>query len=352
MINLFNAQLDSLSLHRVGNKIRNEQLFLSESPYQTDDELRPLLKEYFLKPFRSKEENFYQFKHETDLEFHELFNLATEVFNNPYQTHAVSKKIARHLFEQSKHQHIKNGELYVAHFKNMMVDNENVDALGIFKSELKHDFLQFDQQDKDLEIILQQGVALNKLDKGALIFDIHKDQGYKVLSIDSNKYDTKYWLDQFLGVDFFEDENFYTKEYLKFCKNFAKDVVLPAEDKQQEVMFMNKAMNHFASNDEFNEQKFVEDVIDNPELEPEFRNYKEEKAPKYNIEDVADFPISNTAVSATRKKIKSTINLDTHVQIKMDFVSTDKAEEIVEKGWDEERQMYYYLVYFNQEEKK
>jgi len=26
-----------------------------------------------------------------------------------------------------------------------------------------------------------------------------------------------------------------------------------------------------------------------------------------------------------------------------------EAEKYIEKGWDEERQMYYYLVYFNKE---
>jgi hypothetical protein len=30
-----------------------------------------------------------------------------------------------------------------------------------------------------------------------------------------------------------EDENFITKKYLKFCQNFAKDVVFPAEDKKK-----------------------------------------------------------------------------------------------------------------------
>ena len=29
----------------------------------------------------------------------------------------------------------------------------------------------------------------------------------------------------------------------------------------------------------------------------------------------------------------------------------ESAEKFVEKGWDEEKQMYYYLVYFNKEEK-
>ena len=233
-----------------------------------------------------------------------------------------------------------------------MLDNEKVEAIGIFKSELKHDFLQFEEKSSNLEAVLQQGVNLNKLDKGALIFNKNKEEGYKILSVDSNRYDTKYWLEQFLGVDIFADENFNTKSYLKFCQNFAKDVVLPAEDKQQEVMFMNRAVNHFAKNDKFEESSFLNEVMENPELIPEFKHYKTEKAPQYKIEDLTEFPVSNTAVSAARKKIKSVINLDTNVQIKMDFVNSDSAEKFIEKGWDEERQMYYYLVYFNKEEKK
>ena len=198
---------------------------------------------------------------------------------------------------------------------------------------------------------LEQGVNLSKLDKGCLIFNKNAENGYKILSIDSNRYDTKYWLENFLGVDILADENFYTKKYLKFCQDFAKDVVLPAEDKKEEVMFMNRAVNHFAKNDEFVEQNFMNEVMENPALIPEFNNYKMEKAPKYKIEDLTTFPISNTAVSGARKRIKSVIELDTNVQIKLDFVNPESAEKFVEKGWDEERQMYYYLVYFNKEQK-
>ncbi|MBC7555548.1 MAG: nucleoid-associated protein, partial [Chryseobacterium sp.] len=51
------------------------------------------------------------------------------------------------------------------------------------------------------------------------------------------------------------------------------------------------------------------------------------------------------------KSIKNVINLDTHIQIKLDFINPESAEKYVEKGWDEEKQMYYYLVYFNKEQK-
>ena len=62
-------------------------------------------------------------------------------------------------------------------------------------------------------------------------------------------------------------------------------------------------------------------------------------------------PIVNKAVSDMRKKIKNIIDLDTNIQIRMDFINPESAEKFVEKGWDEERGMFYYLIYFNEEKK-
>lgn len=354
MINLFNTHIETLSLHRVGNKSRNEAYFLSDVPYNLNDEIAPLLKEYFFKPFREKEENYFQFAHDVDLEFNEMYNFASEIFNTPTveNVHEVSKKITRHLFEQSNHPHIKNGEVYVSYLTNVSIDNNIVDAIGIFKSEIKTDFLQFEENGSNLEMVLQQGINLHKLDKGCLIFNYKKEEGFKILTIDSNRYDARYWLEHFLSVDAFQDENFMTKKYLKFCQDFAKDVVLPAEDKKEEVMFMNRSVNYFAKNDEFEETNFLNEVIDNPDLISEFKNYKVDRGEKYSIEDTTNFPIANNAVTDVRKKLKNLINLDTNVQIKLDFINPESAEKFVEKGWDEEKQMYYYLIYFNKEQKQ
>lgn len=359
MINLFNTQIERLSIHKIGNKSRNEPIFLSQEPYRLNDEITPLIKEFFLKPFREKEENYFQFSHEADLRFNSMFQFATQIFDNQSSAHEISKEITKHLFEQSNHPHIKNGEVYVVHFTNVSIDNIVTDAVGIFKSEIKKDFIQVEEcrwsgsleNKEDLKLILNQGILLEKLDKGALIFNHKKEEGYKILTIDSNRYDARYWLEHFLSVDTFHDENFNTKKYLKFCQDFAKDVVLPAEDKKEEVMFMNRAVNHFAKNDDFEETNFLNEVFDNPDLISEFKSYKVDRGEKYSIEDLTTFPISNTAVSEARKKIKSVINLDTNVQIKINITNPDVAEQIIEKGFDEEKQMYYYLIYFNKETK-
>ncbi|MCP1996640.1 nucleoid-associated protein [Flavobacterium sp. HSC-61S13] len=351
MINLFNTHIETLSIHKVGNKSRNEKMFLSDESLKLNDEIVPLIKEFFFKPFREKEESYFQFAHDVDIEFNEMFNLATSIFESPDKLHEVSKKITTHLFEQSNHPHIKIGEVYVAYLTNVSIDNNVVDAIGIFKSEIKNDYFEINENESRLELQLKQGISLDKLDKGCIIFNYKKEDGYKVLSIDSNRYDARYWLEHFLSVDAFQDENFFTKKYLKFCQDFAKDVVLQAEDKKEEVMFMNRSVNYFAKNDDFEESSFLNEVIDNPDLISEFKNYKVDKGEKYSIEDVSNFAISNSAVTDARKKFKNVINLDTNITIKLDFINPESAEKFIEKGWDEEKQMYYYLCYFNKENK-
>lgn len=280
-----------------------------------------------------------------------MYNFASEIFTNPNSLQKVSQKISKHLFDQSNHPHIKNGEVYVAYLTNVSIDNNVVDAIGIFKSEIKSDYFEINEAESRLELNLKQGISLDKLDKGCLIFNYKKEEGYKILSVDSNRYDARYWLEHFLNVDAFQDENFNTKKYLKFIQDFAKDVVLPAEDKKEEVLFLNRSVNYFAKNDEFEETSYLNEVMENPDLASEFKSYKADRAEKYSIEDLTSFPIANNAVSDARKKIKSLISLDTGITIKLDLINTQAAEQYIEKGWDEERQMYYYLVYYNKEVK-
>lgn len=358
MTNLFNAHIESMSIHRVGNKSRNEKPFYSQSPYKPSDEIIPLLKEFFLKPFRDKEENFYQFSHDVDIAYNKVFSLSKAIFNdgiyNDDVFHYTSVEANKHLFEASNHPHIKNGDVFVVRFSGVSLNNTVCDAIGIYKAEILSDFIQVVERnagEQNLKINLNQGISLDKLDKGALIFNVDEENGYKVLCVDQNKYDARYWLEHFLGVDASHDENYITKKYIKFVEDFGKDVVFPAEDKKEQVMFSNRSLNYFAKNDAFNENDFLNEVLDNPDLVAEYHSYKAEKGEKYSIEDITEFDISNQAVSDARKKIKNVIELDTNITIKLDFVNPESVENFVEKGWDEEKQMYYYLLYYNKESK-
>ena len=139
--------------------------------------------------------------------------------------------------------------------------------LEFSKGEIKFDFLQIREKESILEADLRQGTNLKKLDKGCLIFNVGEEQGYKILSHDSNRYDTKYWLNYFLGVEIARDEQYFTKRFLSLCADFAKDVVLPFEGKSEEVLFINQAMHYFGSNDVFSENDF-ELGMENPDFIP------------------------------------------------------------------------------------
>lgn len=356
MINLYNAEIFSLSLHRVGNKSRNEKMFISETPFKITDEMMPLLKEFFLKPFRDKDEIYYKFSHEVDLEYNEIYHVVKQMFAGgdtpaPGIIHEQSKRVVRHLFEQSNHPHIKNGEVYVAYFRNVDIHNNRTDAVGIFKSEILSDYLQFSESGKSLEMHLRNGIALDRMDKGCLIFKIEKEDGYRIMTVDGNRYDARYWLEHFLSVDPVIDDIYLTKQYMKFANEFGKTVIFPAEDKKEEVLFKNRVANFFGKNDVFEEEAFISEVIDNPDLVTEFRQFRIDKGAKYSLEDVVQFDIANEAVADGRKVLKNEISLDTNITIKLDFINPESMEKFVEKGWDEERQMYYYLVYFNKEQK-
>src|SRR5690606_16810709 len=146
-------------------------------------------------------------------------------------------------------------------------------------------------------------------------------------------------------------------KYLAMCNDFSKKIVATAEDNKTKVGFQNATIEYFQKNDEFKEENFENHVFSAIKNEDEdnslavmFRDFRNNNSEKYGVEDVTEFDISNKAVNVAAKKFKREINLDTNISIKLNFNSPESLERFVEKGWDEERQMYYYLLYFNKEE--
>lgn len=339
-LNLFNSRIEKLFIHFVGNKAKGVAPIFSNQPITLDDELHALFKEYFLKPLRGKDMDMYQFVEESDgsNDLKEILDIDTNESN-------ISRSIAVHLHNQSNYPHIRSGEVYIAHFENVLVENVPVNAIGIFKSELKKDYIQFKETASGIKPQLQQGVSLDKLDKGALLFKI--DGEFRIITVDSNRYDSKYWFQNFLNIDLARDQHFNTKKYLKFIDDFSTEVILPAYDKNEQINFINQSREYFASNDRFRESEFLTNLLDT-EMHPEFENYKIQKGHKYSIENVIEFDISNTAVTIATG-IKPKITLDNNISI---TIPTAAAGKHVEKAFCEEKQMYYYKVFFNRENRK
>ena len=59
--------------------------------------------------------------------------------------------------------------------------------------------------------------------------------------------------------------------------------------------------------------------------------------------------ISDVVLKKEKNKLKTEIKLDTHFIIKLDVDAPDAASEYLEIGYDDEKKMKYYKVYFNEE---
>ena len=85
------------------------------------------------------------------------------------------------------------------------------------------------------------------------------------------------------------------------------------------------------------------DVVDS------YSKFKSQHNKENNLDLEENFNVSPSTLKKERKKIKSQINLDTNIQIKLDISDGDSLKENIEKGFDEERKMHFYKVFFNEE---
>ena len=260
MIRYNSILLNSLAIHRVGNKSRAERNFVSESLFVLNDEMTEAFMKYFIKPLK-KAENYYRFDHNGDLDNHTLYTAAKAIFDQPDKLLEVSKDILQYLYLQSTHPNIKSGEVFVAYFNDVLVDDELVSGIGIFKSEQKSSFLEVSEGSDRLVVKKRQGIHIEKLDKGCLILNVEEEDGYRIISVDNNSYDASYWLHHFLGVAYVKDENFHTSSFLQLCNDFSDQVIGQGTNRDEQIRFLNESVDYFNNHDTFNSNEFIEAVM-------------------------------------------------------------------------------------------
>lgn len=352
MIETSEAQLSQLSVHAVGNKSKEEGITPSVGLYELNDELENTLFGYFLKPFKSDET--YKLSHDSDLNLNEIYTYCHTIFNDPEKFHLYSVNILKHLYNQSEHPHIKRGEVFIARFTDIIIEGEAVDAIGIFKSEKKDTFIKARDKKNFVMLDIEQGIDIKKLDKGCLIFNTEEESGYRLMVVDQNNYDTHYWMDDFLGAVPDKNEVYLTKNVINLCKDFSKQVVAVEENAKEEAVFMAKSVDYFQKNEQFDEATFAEEVIGGeaaPARVAQFQDFKKVYEKEKQLEPMNSFEISPDTVTKEKRKIKNLIELDTNIQIKMNFKDLESSDRFIERGYDSSREMYFYKVFFNNEKK-
>ena len=64
--------------------------------------------------------------------------------------------------------------------------------------------------------------------------------------------------------------------------------------------------------------------------------------------DINEFNISTNAIKEIKREIKNLIRLDKTIEIKITDITKEKAN-MIEKGYDAEKNMKYYKLYYNEE---
>lgn len=349
MVDYSAINIDKLIIHKVGNKKKQIENQISKGLCNVGEDLSTNLINYFFTPF-SKQIEVSKLLHHSDLELNDIYNYSKKLFNNRSSFQDISIDILTHLYEQSEHPHIKIGEVMIAHFSDIIFDDKLTDAIGVFKIERKQNFFKFSDNNKSLGINLNEGVSSKKMDKGCLIINIEQNDGYRVLSVDNNNYDTEYWKNKFLKVQFVKDFYYHTSQYVDFVKSFSEEVVENDKGKDEQIAFLNKSMNYLSNNEEFDINEFATEIFDEPNMRQEFFDYKKnfEKEKETEVQD--SFQISQNSVKSKKRSIKSLIKLDTNIQIKLDSTDPETNQQFIEKGFDEIRGMKYYKVFYNSED--
>ena len=89
--------------------------------------------------------------------------------------------------------------------------------------------------------------------------------------------------------------------------------------------------------------------MDTEEKKQEFDQYKSMYEDKHSVAIPDSFAISTPVIEKQKKQIKNEIKLDTNIQIKIGVNNPDSIERFIEKGYDHEKDMSFYKVYYNNE---
>lgn len=342
MLKYHNIQLQKIAVHKVGNKSLDEGLILTDKLIELEDEtLINLFLKYFLTSFSDTE--LFEFCNDISVEQNEIFSVSNNIFENPNSLLSLSKSIAQHLYSCSTHPKIKNGELYVAYFKNIIIDDVTTEAIGIFKSENKDSFLKVDFEGKTSLVDYDEGANTNKLDKGCLIFN-NSNNEYKVSIIDNaNKSsEAQYWKDTFLQLKPIANEYHQTNQFLGIAKNFVTKQI--SEDfevsKADKIDLLNRSVDYFKTHEKFDKSEFENEVFQDSGIIESFRSFDTNYRQENEIELTDNFEISPQAVKKQARVFKSVLKLDKNFHI---YIHGNK--DLIEQGVDKDGRKYYKIYY-------
>lgn len=334
-------------VHGIGNKSLSEEVRLSGSEVRLTENVNETLVTFFDNCKMS--DATYQFFHESDeLDLNPMFVYASRIFDNADAFKDTSSNIAKQLYESSDHPKIHSGELIVVLFENCDYDDEKCEALGLFKSESKDKYLDLSYEGGSYTFVENEGLNVNTLEKGAVVFNTQRESGYcvKILMRSSKQVDARYWMNDFLHVKQIDDAFYKTQKMISLTKGFVREVLGDDESvsRIERAEVMTRVSDYFSTNDSFDRESFCNKVFKDQRQVDGFEQYKEEILGEDNSLS-QPFEINKPLVKKQAKVFKNVIKLDRNF-----YIYVHGGEGLIKKGYDEETGLEYYQLYFKKEE--
>ena len=335
------GKIDKFIIHFVGNKNNEEGVRFSNSLANIDK-----IEEYVLNLVSNnfKVEELFHFYFIPNIELNPMFQFVSSIFKEKSTFIEQSQNCSRFLYDKSTHPKIKGGELCVAYIEDCVINGEKTDALGLFKSENKETILKVLSTKDSFELESEHGINTSKLDKGCLIFNIQKENGYLVSIIDNTNRNSEaqYWKDDFLGVQPIKDEYHQTNQFLGIAKQFVtKQLTEEFEvNKADQIDLLNRSVDYFKTNDKFEKEEFEKSVFQSEEIIESFRSFDSSYRDDNEIELSDSFDISSQAVKKQVRAFKKVLKLDKNFHI---YIHGDK--DLIEHGVENDGRKFYKIYY-------
>lgn len=340
MIAFEEASIQGLVLHHVSEdesrRVISDHLFI----FGSDDE-DAVMKRVFLKPFSTHAYTF-EFAHEVSLEYNVLFNLVKQI-NEDADFVSRSADIANHLVATSTHHNIKDGDLFVARFRNIRLNNEYYNAVGIFKYEDKDSFMETSFSSKKSSLSFRKGIGTRKPEKACLV--VFTEEPYTILVIDNNSEDTEYWHREFIRHRPKSDHVNHTNDILTMTRDYIKDRFRSDFEvtRAEQIDLMNRSVEYFKTHEQFDKKEFESEVLYHENIIDSFRKFDEVYRAQHDLDLTDQFAISPMAVKKQARIFKSVLKLDKNFHIYI-----HGGRDFIERGVDENGRKYY-KIYYNEE---
>lgn len=329
MIQCSNSNIQILKINYVGNRISGEKVKISKEILQCDDLTRGLVGRYLLSGIEYHQ--LYKFTHSEGVEYNKVYSLVSEVFSDNTAFDNVANELSYLLYDRTNDKSIPGGYLFVVYMKGCMVDDVQTDAFGIFKAETRDIFLKLTSKGADISLSSEQGFAMNKVDKGCVIFNVESKDGYRfaIINKSHSKASVKYWNEDFLRCAPVAGDYLNTQAVLKAIGQFIKEQEAGQIEK---ALLLNKSIQE-ARKDTINVTDLLSQIAsddgDKSRIQELFSSFTggDEQLPDTVIPDT-------TALKKTR--LKSVLKLDDNFEIVF-----HGGENRIETGVDEATGMKY-----------